>query len=31
VPDGAHGIGNIAGAEQDRIYRDAAMFLKARV
>ena len=31
VPDGSHGISNIAGADQDRIYRDAAMFLAARV
>jgi len=27
VPEGAHGIGNIAPEEQDRIYRDAARFL----
>jgi acetyl esterase/lipase len=31
VPDGAHGLGNIAPGEQDRIYRDAAMFLMKRV
>jgi acetyl esterase/lipase len=27
VPDGSHGIGNIAPAEQNRIYREAARFL----
>ncbi|MGH9629509.1 MAG: alpha/beta hydrolase, partial [Bryobacteraceae bacterium] len=27
VPEGAHGIGNIAPDEQDRIYHNAAMFL----
>jgi acetyl esterase/lipase len=31
VPEGGHGIGNIATEEQDRIYREAAAFLKARV
>ena len=31
VPGGAHGIGNIASDEQDRIYRRAAAFLKKRV
>jgi dipeptidyl aminopeptidase/acylaminoacyl peptidase len=31
VPEGAHGIYNIPAAEQDRIYRDAAMFLISRV
>jgi acetyl esterase/lipase len=31
VPEGGHGIGNIAPEEQDRIYREAAMFLTARV
>jgi acetyl esterase/lipase len=31
VPDGSHGIGNIAAEEQDQIYREAAMFLKKRV
>jgi len=31
VPEGAHGIGNIAPAEQDRIYRDASAFLMKRV
>ena len=27
VPEGGHGIGNIAAGEQDRIYREAATFL----
>jgi acetyl esterase/lipase len=27
VPDGSHGIGNIAADEEDRIYREAAAFL----
>ena len=31
VPDGSHGIGNIAPTEQDRIYREAAEFLMKRV
>ena len=31
VPDGAHGLGNIPAEQQDRIYRDAAMFLLKRV
>ncbi len=31
VPDGSHGIGNIAPEEQDRIYREAAMFLTKHV
>jgi len=31
VPDGAHGIGNIAVSEQERIYRNAALFLKEHV
>jgi acetyl esterase/lipase len=31
VQGGAHGIGNIASDEQDRIYREAAAFLKGRV
>jgi acetyl esterase/lipase len=31
VPDGSHGIGNIAPDEQDRIYREAAAFLKNHV
>jgi acetyl esterase/lipase len=31
VPEGAHGIGNIAPEEQDRIYREAAAFLMKRV
>ena len=31
VPDGGHGLGNIAPEEQERIYRDAAAFLKERV
>ncbi|MFN0104952.1 MAG: alpha/beta hydrolase [Bryobacteraceae bacterium] len=31
VPEGSHGIGNIAAEEQDRIYRDAAAFLLKRV
>ena len=31
VPEGAHGIGNIAPEEQDRIYQKAAMFLMKRV
>lgn len=31
VPGGAHGIGNIASQEQDRIYREAAAFLMKRV
>jgi acetyl esterase/lipase len=31
VPEGSHGIGNIAAEEQDRIYREAAMFLMSRV
>jgi acetyl esterase/lipase len=31
IPDGAHGIGNIPADEQDRIYREAAMFLLKRV
>jgi acetyl esterase/lipase len=31
VPEGAHGLGNIAPEEQDRIYRDAATFLAKRV
>ena len=31
VPDGAHGIGNIAAEEQDRIYKEAANFLMKRV
>ena len=31
VPDGAHGIYNIAGAVQDRIYRDAATFLRSHI
>jgi acetyl esterase/lipase len=30
VPEGAHGIGNIPPADQERIYRDAAKFLAAR-
>jgi acetyl esterase/lipase len=31
VHEGGHGIGNIAAAEQDRIYRDAAAFLMKHV
>jgi acetyl esterase/lipase len=31
VPEGAHGIGNIAPEEQDRIYRNGAKFLMERV
>jgi acetyl esterase/lipase len=31
VPEGAHGIGNIAAAEQDRIYVEAATFLAKHV
>lgn len=31
VPEGGHGIGNIAAEEQDRIYREAANFLMKRV
>jgi dipeptidyl aminopeptidase/acylaminoacyl peptidase len=31
VAEGEHGIGNIAAEEQDRIYRDAAVFLSKRV
>ena len=31
VPEGAHGIGNIAAAEQDRIYAEAATFLVKHV
>jgi acetyl esterase/lipase len=31
VPEGAHGIGNISPGEQDRIYREAAAFLRERV
>ena len=31
VPEGAHGIGNIAPEEQDRIYHEAAAFLAKRV
>ena len=31
VPEGAHGIGNIAPEEQERIYREAAVFLMKRV
>jgi acetyl esterase/lipase len=31
VPEGAHGIGNIPGNERDRIYRDAAQFLRSHV
>ena len=31
VPDGGHGIGNISPVEQDRIYADAAAFLRAHV
>jgi len=31
VPGGGHGIGNIPAAEQERIYREAAEFLRARV
>lgn len=31
VPEGAHGIGNIAAEEQERIYRQAAAFLRERV
>ncbi|MCC6858689.1 MAG: alpha/beta hydrolase [Bryobacterales bacterium] len=31
VPDGSHGLGNQSLAEQDRIYREAAAFLKERV
>jgi acetyl esterase/lipase len=30
IPDGSHGLGNLPADEQDRIYRDAAEFLKAR-
>jgi acetyl esterase/lipase len=31
VPDGAHGLGNIAPDEQDRIYRAAAAFLRNKI
>ena len=31
VPGGGHGLGNISPAEQDRIYCDAAAFLRKRV
>ncbi len=31
VPEGAHGIGNVAAEEQDRIYHEAAMFLMKRM
>jgi acetyl esterase/lipase len=31
VPNGSHGIGNVDPKEQDRIYRDAAVFLMERV
>jgi acetyl esterase/lipase len=31
LPEGAHGIGNVPPAEQDRIYREAAQFLIKRM
>ncbi len=31
VPDGAHGLGNLPAEEQEKIYRDAATFLRDRV
>ncbi len=31
IPEGAHGIGNIAPDVQDRIYREAATFLRSRI
>ncbi|MFN0167643.1 MAG: alpha/beta hydrolase [Bryobacteraceae bacterium] len=31
VPDGSHGLGNIKAEEQDRIYREAAGFLRSHV
>jgi acetyl esterase/lipase len=31
IPDGAHGIGNIVPEDQDRVYREAALFLAQRV
>jgi dipeptidyl aminopeptidase/acylaminoacyl peptidase len=31
VPDGAHGIGNVARDEQKRIYTEAANFLKSHL
>jgi acetyl esterase/lipase len=31
VPEGSHGIGNISPGEQERIYKEAAMFLIKRV
>ena len=31
VPEGGHGIGNIAAAEQDRVYGEAAEFLRKHV